>query len=355
MDDPSPNGLPWPPDTGAGQSHRPIHPSAILESKNARTFKYLNVSDDQSGIQQGVSTKPVEPGPGSAHRGLLPKPVPTMARHLERIQLAEELGYSAIWLRDVPFNVPSFGDAGQTFDPFVYLGLLAGRTEKIALGVASIILPLRHPAHVAKAAASADVLSGGRLILGVASGDRPVEYPALNLPFADRGARFRASFDYIQRMGETTPAFDSSFGSPAGGMDMLPKPVSGKLPMLITGSSQQAPDWLALNGDGWMIYPRHVAAQAEVIRGWRSRVAAAGGPAKPVMQPLYVDLAEDPEASPRPIHLGFRLGTNHLRTYLKSLEEIGVNHVALNLRFNQADIETTLRRLANDILPDFVG
>ena len=91
-------------------------------------------------------------------------PVPNMTRHLERIQLAEALGFSAVWLRDVPFNVPSFGDAGQIFDPFVYLGLLAGATERIALGVASIVLPLRHPAHVAKAAASADVLSNGRLV-----------------------------------------------------------------------------------------------------------------------------------------------------------------------------------------------
>ena len=75
----------------------------------------------------------------------------------------------------------------------VYLGLLAGLTERIALGVASIVLPLRHPAHVAKAAASVDVLSGGRLLLGVASGDRPEEYPALNLPFADRGERAPAA------------------------------------------------------------------------------------------------------------------------------------------------------------------
>jgi len=57
----------------------------------------------------------------------------------------------------------------------------------------------------------------------------------------------------------------------------------------------------------------------------------------------------------QPIHLGFRLGTRHLRTYLKSLEEIGVNHVALNLRFNRIDIETTLKRLADDILLDFAA
>ncbi|MEM1426154.1 MAG: substrate-binding domain-containing protein, partial [Cyanobacteria bacterium P01_H01_bin.130] len=50
-----------------------------------------------------------------------------------------------------------------------------------------------------------------------------------------------------------------------------------------------------------------------------------------------------------------RLGANHLRDYLRSLEQIGVNHVALNLRFNQADTETTLKRLAHDILPDFAG
>ncbi|MBT8436165.1 MAG: TIGR03571 family LLM class oxidoreductase, partial [Gammaproteobacteria bacterium] len=243
-------------------------------------------------------------------------PVPTMARHLERVQLAEALGFAAIWLRDVPFNVPSFGDAGQLYDPFVYLGMLAGMTERIALGVASIVLPLRHPAHVAKAAASADALSDGRLILGVASGDRPDEYPALNIPFAERGERFRASYQYIRNLQQDAPAFDNIFGSPYGGMDMLPKPVSGKLPLLITGGSQQDPDWIARNGDGWMMYPRDAALQAQIIREWRARVEAVGRPVQPVMQPLYVDLVENSEARPQPIHLGFRLGVNQLRSYL---------------------------------------
>lgn len=280
---------------------------------------------------------------------------PTMARHVERVQLAEELGFTAIWLRDVPFNVPSFGDAGQIFDPFVYLGLLAAQTERIALGVASVVLPLRHPAHVAKAAASVDVLSGGRLILGVASGDRPEEYPALNLSFDDRGDRFRASFDYIRRMWEDAPAFENTYGNPYGGMDMLPKPASGKLPLLITGGSQQDPEWIAQNGEGWITYPRGIAAQEKIISDWRARVKAVGGPAKPAVQSLYIDLVDDADAPAEPIHLGFRSGVNHLRTYLKSLEKIGVNHVALNLRFNQADIEETLNRLADDILPEFSG
>ena len=280
-------------------------------------------------------------------------PVPAMTRHIERVQLAEQLGFSAIWLRDVPFNVPSFGDAGQMYDPFVYLGLLAGQTERIALGVASIVLPLRHPAHVAKAAASVDVLTGGRLLLGVASGDRPAEYPALNMPYGERGARFRASFEYIRQMGKLTPAFDNVYGSLDGGMDMLPRPPAGKVPLLITGSSQQDPEWIAQNGDGWMVYPRNTLAQSHTIRDWRIRVEAAGRPPQPVMHPLYVDLTADPDARPRQIHLGLRLGANRLQEYLKSREEIGVNHVAINLRFNQADIEITLKRLADHVLPAF--
>ena len=54
-----------------------------------------------------------------------------------------------------------------------------------------------------------------------------------------------------------------------------------------------------------------------------------------------------------PIHLGFRLGIRYLRDYLGSLQDIGVNHVALNLRFNQDSIESTLDRIADELLPDF--
>lgn len=278
---------------------------------------------------------------------------PDMAGQMQTIQRAEALGFSAVWLRDVPFDVPSFGDAGQTYDPFVYLGLLAGATQRIALGVASVILPLRHPAHVAKAAASADALSGGRLILGIASGDRPDEYPAMGMTYHDRGERFRDSFDYIRRMREPFPQFASDQGGLRGDMDMLPKPVGYKLPMLVTGGSQQDPDWIARNGDGWMIYPRSPEIQSSVVRDWREQSSAVGAAIKPVMQPLYVDLAEDPDARPVPIHLGFRLGSRALVDLLQSLEESGINHVALNLRFNQADIHHTLDRLAADVLPTF--
>jgi len=154
-------------------------------------------------------------------------------------------------------------------------------------------------------------------------------------------------------MWEDAPAFENAYGSPHSGMDMLPKPTTGRLPLLITGGSQQDPDWIARHGDGWITYPRSTAVQARIISDGRARVDAAGGRAKPAVQSLYVDLAKDPQTPPQPIHLGFRLGATHLRAYLKSLEEIGVNHVAFNLRFNQADTEETLKRLADDILPEF--
>ena len=279
--------------------------------------------------------------------------VPDMSRHIERAKLADDLGFAALWLRDVPFNVPSFGDAGQMFDPFVYLGHLAGVTQDIALGVASIILPLRHPAHVAKAAASADQLSGGRLLLGVASGDRPEEYPALGMTFPDRGARFRDSFDYIRAMAGDDPSYAGSHRTLSGTMDMLPKPAAGRIPMLITGGSQQSPDWIAQHGDGWMTYPRSAGAQAQLVSQYRDNTVQAGGVPKPVMQSLYVDLVAEPDAEPTPIHLGFRSGVTFLKSYLNELQSNGINHVALNLRFNHADIEDTLKRLADTLLPDF--
>lgn len=317
-------------------------------NENTKTFAQIN-----RGYNQVFQPNRLSIGLVAPLESYSSGPVPSMNRHLERVRLAEKSSFSAVWLRDVPFNVPSFGDAGQVFDPFVYLGFLAGQTDRIALGVASLILPLRHPAHVAKAAASVDQLSGGPLILGIASGDRPDEYPALNESYANRGERFRDSFEYIRKMAATAPAFENRYGKTNGEMDLLPKPAAGKIPMLITGGSQQEPQWGARHSDGLITYPRNVDDQANAVRSWRDGIPDKTGVSKPVMQSLYIDLVADPDAPPQPIHLGFRSGIKFLKTYLKSLEEIGVNHVALNLRFNQADIEETLLYLAEDLLPEF--
>ena len=134
---------------------------------------------------------------------------------------------------------------------------------------------------------------------------------------------------------------------------MLPKPVAGRLPLLVTGSSQQNPDWIARHTDGWMTYPRAQQQQAQLIDDFRARIDIAGVADKPVMEPLYLDLAADADEPASPIHLGFRMGINALCDYLESREAIGVNHVALNLRFNRVATEPTLKRLAEVILPAF--
>lgn len=279
--------------------------------------------------------------------------IPTMENHIQMVKLVEDLGFKSIWLRDIPFHVPNFGDVGQMYDPFVYLGFLAAHTSKIALATGSIILPLRHPAHIAKSAASVDGLSNGRLLLGIASGDRYEEYPALNIGYENRGDKFRQSFEYIKNVWKDTPNFENEFGMVGNGLDMLPKPTSKKVPMLITGASQQNQHWLAKNGDGWITYPRNPTLQGRVIKSWREKAKEFDVCNKPVSQSLYIDLLDSPNTSAYPIHLGYRTGTRFFKEHLKSLEEVGVNHIALNLRFNHADIKTTLNRLADEILPHF--
>lgn len=279
--------------------------------------------------------------------------IPTMDRDLEYIKLAEALGFKAIWLRDIPFNVPSFGDVGQMYDPFVYLGYLAANTSKIALGIGSLILPLRHPAHVAKAAASVDFISKGRLLLGIASGDRYEEYPAMNIEYDNRGEKFQESFEYISKMRETNPSFSSSLGVLDGTLDMLPKPYNEKFPLLITGASQQNPTWVATYTDGWITYPRDAGLQSKVIQRWRGIIKDHNISNKPISQSLYIDLVNQSDAMPSRIHLGYRTGTKFLLQHLKDLEAIGVNHVAFNLRFNTQNIESTLKILSDEIISQF--
>ncbi len=281
-------------------------------------------------------------------------PVPSLERHLERVKLAEAAGFAAIWVRDVPFNVPSFGDAGQTFDPFTYLGYLAAHTEHIALATGSIALPLHYPVHVAKSAATIDQLSGGRLILGVASGDRPEEYPAMQMNFEQRDQAFREAFEYIRAAAGSFPHHQSElYGHMNGQIDVLPKPTGHKLPILITGHSRQTIDWIAEHGDGWMYYPRNLYMQQYNIQEFKQKAQATGDYDKPFMQPLYLDLMADDDFIPQPIHLGFRMGAHHAIEYFEQLRSLGVNHIGLNLRFSSSPIDKAIERIAEKILPHF--
>lgn len=280
--------------------------------------------------------------------------VPNMTHHLQRVQLIEQLGFKALWIRDVPFHVPSFGDAGQTYDPFTYLGFLAGQTSEIALGVASIALPLHHPVHVAKSVATIDQLSNGRMILGIASGDRPIEYPSMNIDFENRGQLFREAFQYIRKVQSDFPVLENNhFGQLNGQVDVLPKATAPKIPMLITGFSRQMMEWNAEHADGWMYYPRNPMQQAYTIAQWRRLIATYHDFDKPFMQPLYIILEKNDDFKPQTIQLGFRIGVNYLIDYFREIQKNGVNHVAINLRFNSRNMEETLEKIATKVLPHF--
>ena len=193
------------------------------------------------------------------------------------------------------------------------MGYLAGQTTKIALCTGSIALPLHHPIHVAKSAATIDQLSNGRLILGVASGDRPSEYPAMGIDFDNRGALFRDAFQYIRKAQDSFPLLEANhFGDWNGHIDVLPKATAHKIPMLLTGHSRQSIEWIAEHADGWMYYPRNSYMQEYNITQWRSSIPDTQAYNKPFMQPLYVDLHHEDDFLPQPIHLGFRIGVHHL-------------------------------------------
>ncbi len=277
---------------------------------------------------------------------------PTMRNQEHLARRAEELGFAALWFRDVPLRDPNFGDIGQVYDPWVYLGWIAAQTRRIALATGSIILPVRHPLHTAKAAASVDQLSGGRLVLGVASGDRPIEFPAFGIDFDTRDALFRENLRVIREvLAEEFPTVQSLYGSLLGTADLVPKPV-GRMPILVTGSSRQTLEWIAEHSDGWITYPRPLEQQAELVARWRAAVATvAQEEFKPFTQSFYLDLADAPDEPPTPIHLGFRGGRNFIFRFFDALRKAGVNHVILNLKYGRREAKDVLEEVGQEILP----
>ncbi|PWW03378.1 luciferase-type oxidoreductase [Hoeflea marina] len=279
---------------------------------------------------------------------------PTMSGQVQLAKLAEAAGFAALWLRDVPLYDPTFGDVGQIYDPFVYLGYLAGQTTDIALATGSIVVPIRNPLHLAKAATSVDQLSGGRLLLGVASGDRPVEFPAFGVNPDTRAALFREYVEVFRQVQKSSLQPVCWSGGSLAGADMIPKPVAEEIPLLITGSSRQSVDWIARNGHGWITYPRPPTHQKTVLDAYRAAVRdQCGDIFKPFTQSLYIDLAADPNAMPQPIHLGYRLGRHHLIGLLEQLRDMGVNHVTFNLRFSLRPVPDVINELAQHVLPQF--
>src|SRR5215813_3994578 len=118
-------------------------------------------------------------------------------------ELAEGFGVESVWVSEHPVladpqQPPSPMDpADPILDPVATLAFLAGRTSSVRLGTGVIVLPLRNPVVLAKELATVDVLSGGRLILGVGVGYIAREFEAVGVPFGGRGARIE---EYLAAM-----------------------------------------------------------------------------------------------------------------------------------------------------------
>lgn len=274
--------------------------------------------------------------PLESHRG-----IPSLNPHYDLIEQAEQLGFGAIWMRDVPLYDSNFGDAGQVFDPWSYLGAIAARTQRITIGTAAIVLPLRHPLHTAKAAASIDRLSEGRLILGVATGDRPVEFPIFGTNYNNRGQVFRSAVKSMRQ------AWSKDYN--LYGIDTLPKPLQQNIPIIVVGHSQQSLEWIGSHADGWMYYPKGIQQTKLILNQWQ--VVSSGF--KPYLQGMVLDLAFNPKASPQPIHLGYTVGRNWLLDYLYEMKASGVNHFTFGFLNAQRPVDEVIQELAEEILPHF--
>ncbi|MGU7776166.1 LLM class oxidoreductase [Burkholderia sp. MR1-5-21] len=286
-------------------------------------------------------------------------PVPTMKDHAALTRLADELGFAALWARDVPTYDPQFGDVGQIFDPFTYLGFLAANTSRIALGTGSAVITLRHPLLLAKQAASIDRLTDGRLLLGVASGDRAVEYPAFGLEhdFELRGDRFREAFELLRVATEQdfpVGAF-ARFGTLTGRVDTIPKPTVRKIPMFVTGRSRQDVEWIATHADGWFFYNVGLERVSMITRTWFDAVRRVNGDGvfKPFFEGLFLQFEEDPDFPLTAIPAGIRVGRNGLIRYLETLRQAGVSHTAFNPKPSRRPFAEILHELSEYVLPHF--
>lgn len=190
----------------------------------------------------------------------------TAAHMIRTAKLVEDAGFHSIWMPEhvllfEDYDSPyPYADNGKVpldphhvpLEPFTALAVLASHTRRLRLGTGITILPQRNPVYFAKQAADVDVISGGRLDIGIGVGWLAEEFAALNVPFERRGAR---AADYIGVL-KTLWCDDTS--SYSGEFYQLPpcvqgpKPVQKPYPPLwFGGESKAALTRVARFGQGW--------------------------------------------------------------------------------------------------------
>jgi probable F420-dependent oxidoreductase len=253
-------------------------------------------------------------------------------------QIAEGLGYTHLLVFDHVLGAglarrPDWRGAyhaGHAFhEPFVLFGYLAGLTARIELVTGVLVLPQRQTALVAKQAAEVDVLSGGRLRLGVGVGWNDVEYEALGEDFRDRGRRIEEQIALLRALW-TNPVVDFEGRwhriSDAG---INPLPAQQPIPVWLGGQAEPVLRRIGAMGDGWFPQMLPAAAAAEMLDRLRGYAADAGrDPGQIGVEPRVEKRYGEPSEWPALIDGWRELGATHMGISTRGLGLTGAEHVA---------------------------
>jgi probable F420-dependent oxidoreductase len=194
---------------------------------------------------------------------------------------AEQAGYASLWTFQrllVPEGSGMEPVYHSVLDPMVALGYVAARTSRIRLGVAVINLPFVSPGYLAKQASTVDVLSGGRLDLGLGIGWMPEEFALAGASTARRGARTEEYLAVLRTLwGPGVSSFDGEFYTvPRGRQDPRPVQQPGP-PVLLGGMSRPAMERAGRIADGWVTSSRADLSKISEAAGVIRDAAAAAG------------------------------------------------------------------------------
>jgi probable F420-dependent oxidoreductase len=198
-------------------------------------------------------------------------------------QLAERLGYESLWTGEHmalpdPQAPPSHRDPKHPFfDPIVGMTHLAAHTTSIRLGLGILILPQRHPVQLAKELTTLDILSDGRLIVGVGVGYLGPEYAAVGVDIRTRAARCNEYLEALRTLWNDHPPRYAGRYVTIEGVDAYPRPLTPGGPPLTVGGNSDAGLRRALRyGSGWFGFNQDLAGARALVGRLRTMAAEVG-------------------------------------------------------------------------------
>ena len=267
---------------------------------------------------------------------------------------AEELGFDSVWVSEHVFNVSYIFDRignKPYYDPLTILSYVAAITKRVRLGTSVLVLPYHNPIRLAKTAATLDVMSGGRLVLGVGVGVIEQELQAMGSPFAERGAISNEAIAIMKELWtREDPSFHGKYHS-FSGMKFAPKPrQKPHIPLLVGGISYAAIRRAVRMGNGWHASTLPPEELDQRVRYLRERAQAAGRDASEI--PVSIRLDTGIPRSPGQYSLG--RGPEEVLQNARAFEKLGVEEIVVSPNTGDPqEILASAEMLARDVAPAF--